>query len=255
MEGRSHYSDKQHNTFLARFKGKINMIDKSGHLGIVAASGKPIEKAGSRHPEIYKSCSIFNPYASMDHSSLPSTLPSSRMSSQQATDAVLSSYNGIKYMHKYYTPTGMTSGYTSKNLDNFSRACDFFGSDHRKSCNYEAAINPLRYNKEPVVTIPRKNIQKVGVMSLKETPRYGSIGKGYGGAAYSVKGFLADTAPASTTTLIRSKKYSAHIAYPRTGGETPVVLSQYPQHYDYAKQGSYIIAQPQNVSPSVPYYR
>ena len=37
--------------FIERFKGKISVVDKGGHIGIVASSSKPIRKNtdGSNH--------------------------------------------------------------------------------------------------------------------------------------------------------------------------------------------------------------
>lgn len=36
--------------FLNRFKGKIGVMDKDGHLGVVASSNKPIQKMGEPVP-------------------------------------------------------------------------------------------------------------------------------------------------------------------------------------------------------------
>lgn len=253
MEGRSHYSEKHHTSFIARFKGKIAMMDKSGHFGVAASSNKPIEKSQQRYTEIYKPYA-FNPYSSVDQSSIPSTLPSSRMSSDESTSSVL----GSRYK-KYYTPVGM--GHGTGDLETFSRACDFFGANHRKSCNDQyAGINPLYFQEKgsTPASLPRHNMQKVGVMSLKDTPRYASHGKIYAG--YKV---VAETMPTSTTAVSKQKKYASYIAQPHVYTKEEYLLmnsmaSDKPQHYNYAKNGTYIVSQP-NLSnlpqPSLRYYK
>lgn len=44
MEGHSRYSEKKHDLFLERFKGKVSRIDKNGFIDIVSNSKRPIEK-------------------------------------------------------------------------------------------------------------------------------------------------------------------------------------------------------------------
>ena len=55
MDGHSHshYSDKRHSTFLARFKGKVASIGKNGHIGLAASTTKPIEKKPPKHNDVY----------------------------------------------------------------------------------------------------------------------------------------------------------------------------------------------------------
>ena len=44
MEGHSHYSEREHEIFIQRFKGKVSTIDKNGFLGVAANSRIPIQK-------------------------------------------------------------------------------------------------------------------------------------------------------------------------------------------------------------------
>ncbi len=55
MEGRSRYSEKQHSTFLLRFKGRVSMMDKSGHIGVASSTTKPIERGPTCYADLYSS--------------------------------------------------------------------------------------------------------------------------------------------------------------------------------------------------------
>ena len=58
MEGHSNYSDKQHQRFLMRFKGKVTAMDKTGHVGLAASSIRPIEKSHRKYEEIYRATTL-----------------------------------------------------------------------------------------------------------------------------------------------------------------------------------------------------
>jgi len=237
MEGFSHFSEKKHSDFIDRFKGKINMVNKTGHLGVVASTGKPIEKSVHAYSDVYRSIGSFTPYLSTDQSSIVSTLPSSRMSNAYGSDAVLGT------RPKYYTPMGSVSGF-KRDIESFSVACDFFGLPPQRKYTLQsvpsppmqqyAGINPLY--QATVHEIPNEYAKKMAIMSMKETPRYPSQGKGYYSACYN--GSLTEP---SSTTASRQKKLSvyANPMYSKSVLENPGQNRHL--HYNYAKAGSYIV--------------
>ncbi len=58
MEGRSHYSERKHVSFLDRFKGRVSSVGKNGHIGVAAGASTPIQKNVTKYSEVYK-CSTF----------------------------------------------------------------------------------------------------------------------------------------------------------------------------------------------------
>jgi len=244
MEGHSHYSEQKHVNFLERFKGKVTKVDKNGHLGVAASTSKPIERVGHKHSEVYNSCS-FNPYSGLDthHESFnSSTLASTRMSSGEVTMNAF----GQRHDYKYYTPVNYQSGYGSA-VDNFSMAYDFLGTEPKKY----VPVNPLRMpDNAPNFGIPRSNMQKVGIMSLKDTPRYASQGK-----IYSRK-VMADTMPASTTAAKQKGYTGGGMCCAYKDGLINVCPGA-GSHYNYAQNGAFIINQFDKLGrpPPMRYYK
>lgn len=230
MEGHSHYSERQHETFLERFKGRFSTIDRTGQLGIVASCAKPIEKSQHSYSDVYRSCACAfgGPYASPEvgrnNPFVSSTLRSTQVSSEETTSRVLSRQIECRVRRpKYYTPMNFACG-CKKELDSFSRMCDSVENSHRTTATYSEQsdwINPLRSQATlpPQFVSSRASVQMAGRRSLnKDTQRYASHGKFY---------IQSRTGPARSSTIVRQKTYA-----------NPADAA----HYDYAMNGAYIVA-------------
>ncbi len=226
MEGHSHYSERHHEDFIARFKGRCSSIDRTGHLGVAVSSSRPIEKSQHRYEDVYSSCPCPNamgPYASLGFQRegpfCSSSFPSTRISSGEET--LYTPTRRVEHRRpQFYTPTA-----SSAETDSFSRACDF-DENHRF-----LGINPIHAGGKKDC-LPRKNMQKVGLMSLKAAPCYSSHDR-----MYEQGGMSMSAAPPA---VFRQRTYA------KTGVATPMNEKEYLNaHYSCAINGAYIVRQPE----------